>query len=44
MHGIVRRTAWRLLDEHGADVPASVLDHATESFLRNPAFQKAIRQ
>ena len=43
VHGIVRRTAWRLLDEHGADVPASVLDHATEAFLCNPAFQKALR-
>ena len=43
VRGIVRRTAWRLLDERGADVPASVLDHATESFLCNPAFQKAIR-
>lgn len=43
VRGIVRRTAWRLLDESGADVPASVLDRATESFLCNPAFQKAIR-
>jgi hypothetical protein len=43
IRGIVRRTAWRLLDEHGADVPAAVLDRATESFLCNPAFQKAIR-
>jgi hypothetical protein len=43
VRGIVRRTAWRLLDEHGADVPAAVLDRATESFLCNPAFQKAIR-
>jgi hypothetical protein len=43
VRGIVRRTAWRLLDEHGADVPAGVLDRATESFLCNPAFQKAIR-
>lgn len=43
VRGIVRRTAWRLLDGHGADVPASVLDRATESFLCNPAFQKAIR-
>jgi hypothetical protein len=43
VRGIVRRTAWRLLDERGADVPASVLDRATESFLCNPAFQKAIR-
>jgi hypothetical protein len=43
VRGIVRRTAWRLLDEHGVDVPAGVLDRATESFLCNPAFQKAIR-
>ena len=43
VRGIVRRTAWRLLDERGADVPAGVLDRATESFLCNPAFQKAIR-
>jgi hypothetical protein len=43
VRGIVRRTSWRLLDERGADVPASVLDHATEAFLCNPAFQKAIR-
>jgi hypothetical protein len=43
VRGIVRRTSWRLLDQHGADVPASVLDRATETFLCNPAFQKAIR-
>ncbi len=43
VRGIVRRTAWRLLDEHGADVPAAVLERATEAFLCNPAFQKAIR-
>jgi hypothetical protein len=43
VRGIVRRTSWRLLDQHGADVPANVLDRATESFLCNPAFQKAIR-
>ncbi len=43
VRGIVRRTAWRLLDEHGTDVPAGVLDRATELFLCNPAFQKAIR-
>ena len=43
VRGIVRRTAWRLLDDGGADVPASVLDQATEMFLCNPAFQKAIR-
>jgi hypothetical protein len=43
VRGIVRRTAWRLLDERGADVPAAVLDQATETFLCNPAFQKALR-
>lgn len=43
VRGIVRRTAWRLLDASGTDVPAGVLDRATESFLCNPAFQKAIR-
>ena len=43
VRGIVRRTAWRLLDQHGADVPAGILERATESFLCNPAFQKAIR-
>ena len=43
VHGIVRRSSWRLLDQQGADVPAAVLDRATESFLCNPAFQKAIR-
>jgi hypothetical protein len=42
VRGIVRRTAWRLLDDRGADVPASVLERATETFLCNPAFQKAI--
>ena len=43
VRSIVRRTAWRLLDAHGADVPAAVLDRATGDFLCNPAFQKAIR-
>jgi hypothetical protein len=43
VRGIVRRTAWRLLDAHGTDVPAAVLDRATDDFLCNPAFQKAIR-
>ena len=42
VRGIVRRTAWRLLDEAGGDVPADVLRRATETFLCNPAFQKAI--
>jgi hypothetical protein len=43
VRGIVRRTSWRLLDAQGADVPPAVLDRATEAFLCNPAFQKAIR-
>jgi hypothetical protein len=43
VRGIVRRTSWRLLDQNGADVPANVLDRATESFLCNPAFQKALK-
>ena len=42
VRGIVRRTSWRLLDAHGANVPPAVLDRATETFLCNPAFQKAI--
>jgi hypothetical protein len=42
LRGLVRRTAWRLLDQHGADVPATVLERATETFLCNPAFQEAI--
>jgi hypothetical protein len=44
VHGIVRRTAWRLLDEHGADVPSAVLERATTDFLCNPAFQKALKR
>jgi hypothetical protein len=43
VRGIVRRTAWRLLDAHGSDVPADVLTRATETFLCNPAFQRAQR-
>ena len=43
VRGIIRRTAWRRLDERGVDVPPDVLDRATESFLCNPAFQKALR-
>ena len=30
------------VDERGADVPAEVLDRATETLLCNPAFQRAI--
>ena len=37
-----RRTAWRLLDANGGDVPPDVLRRATELFLCNPAFQEAI--
>jgi hypothetical protein len=40
--GVGRRTAWRLLDAHGDDVPPAILERATEMFLCNPAFQKAI--
>jgi hypothetical protein len=40
--GIVRRTSWRLLDEHGNDVPAPDLQRAIDGFLCNPAFQKAM--
>ena len=39
--GVRRRTAWRLLDADGGDVPATVLERATEMFLCNPAFQRA---
>jgi hypothetical protein len=42
VRGIVRRTAWRLLDPRGADVPAHVLEAATATFLCNSAFQRAI--
>jgi hypothetical protein len=40
---VVRRVAWQLLDADGALVEPSVLDRAIETFLCNPAFQKAIR-
>lgn len=39
---IRRRTAWRLLDDAGRDIPQSELDRAVETFLCNPAFQIAI--
>jgi len=42
VHGIVRRTSWRLLDEHGDDVPAGDRQRAIDGFLCNPAFQKAM--
>jgi hypothetical protein len=41
--GVGRRTAWRLLDANGDNVPPAVLGRATEMFLCNPAFQEAIR-
>lgn len=41
--GIRRRTAWQLLDARGAVVTPELLDRAIETFLCNPAFQKAIR-
>ncbi len=41
VRGARRCTAWRLLDAHGADVPAAILERATEMFLCNPAFQEA---
>jgi phosphoribosylformylglycinamidine (FGAM) synthase PurS component len=37
-----RRTAWRLLDEHGHQVAPDLLTKAVETFLCNPAFQVAI--
>ncbi|GAC1546452.1 MAG: hypothetical protein NVS2B17_29760 [Candidatus Velthaea sp.] len=43
VRAIHRRTAWRLVDARGHDVEASELDRAVETFLCNPAFQKAIR-
>jgi phosphoribosylformylglycinamidine (FGAM) synthase PurS component len=43
VHAIRRRTGWRLLDAGGNDVATAVLDRAVETFLCNPAFQKAIR-
>ncbi len=43
VRAIRRRTAWRLLDDSGRDVPAATLDRAVETFLCNPAFQVAIK-
>ena len=37
-----RCTAWRLLDAQGDNVPPAILERATEQFLCNPAFQKAL--
>jgi hypothetical protein len=42
VRAIRRRTAWRLVDDEGADVPSTELVRAIESFLCNPAFQVAI--
>jgi hypothetical protein len=42
VRAIRRRTAWRLIDDQGADVPSAELVRAIESFLCNPAFQVAI--
>jgi phosphoribosylformylglycinamidine (FGAM) synthase PurS component len=41
VRAIRRRTAWRLLDESGRDVPQAVRERAVETFLCNPAFQVA---
>ena len=42
VRAIRRRTAWRLADDQGTDVPAAELTRAIESFLCNPAFQVAM--
>jgi hypothetical protein len=41
--GVRRRVAWQLLDHAGSVVESAVLDRAIETFLCNPAFQRAIR-
>ncbi|GAC1580240.1 MAG: hypothetical protein NVS3B7_14710 [Candidatus Elarobacter sp.] len=43
VRAIRRRTAWRLLDDTGRDVPAADLDRAVATFLCNQAFQVAIQ-
>jgi hypothetical protein len=43
VRGVHRRVAWRLFDESGQLVTPTVFDRAIETFLCNPAFQKAIR-
>ncbi len=43
VHSVQRRVAWQLLDAAGGIVEPPVLDVAVETFLCNPAFQKAIR-
>ena len=40
---IDRKVAWQLIDESGSLGDAALLDRAVETFLCNPAFQKAIR-
>jgi hypothetical protein len=44
VRAIRRRTAWRLLDDQGADVPSAELDRAVDAFLCNPAFQVAFTE
>ncbi len=43
VHAVRRRVAWQLIDEAGRIVDPPVLERAVETFLCNPAFQKAIR-
>jgi hypothetical protein len=42
VRSVRRRVGWQLLDEVGNLVDPAVLDAAVETFLCNPAFQKAI--
>jgi len=42
VRAVRRRTAWRLTDDQGTDVPSAELVRAVEAFLCNPAFQVAI--
>ena len=42
VRAVLRRTAWRLLDENGRHVSSDLLAKAVETFLCNPAFQMAI--
>jgi hypothetical protein len=42
VRAVRRRTAWRLLDERGRDLPPEHVERAVETFLCNPAFQVAI--
>jgi hypothetical protein len=43
VRGVRRRVAWQLLDETGMIAEPELLQRAIETFLCNPAFQKAIR-